>query len=223
MNRPFKPKQKLHVLIVDDHPVVREGIRRRIESQPDMAVYRDVSSYAEALDCLSAHTVDIAIVDISLPGRSGIDLIKQIRASKYPFPILVLSVHYEATYAQRALTAGAQGYLLKSDAPHKIVEAVRKILAGDFYISDHMASKLFAYMGRIADPSNIVANLSDRELEVLEAIGNGLSTAEIAKALSLSISTIDTYKQRLKNKLNLRNASELATYASTWSLNAKEQ
>lgn len=215
--------QKLEVLIVDDHPVVREGIRRRIESQPDMAVYRDVSSYAEAMDCLSAKPVDIAIVDISLVGRSGIDLIKQIRASKYTFPILVLSVHYEATYAQRALAAGAQGYLLKSDAPFKIIEAVRNVLAGIFFVSEQMASKLFAYMGKNADPSNIVAKLSDRELEVLEAIGNGMSTAQIAKSLSLSVSTIDTYKHRLKDKLHLRNASELATYASTWSLHAKEQ
>jgi DNA-binding NarL/FixJ family response regulator len=211
-----KPQKKIRVMVVDDHPIVREGVRRRIEAQADMAVCCEVGRSADAMAYLQAHAVDIAIVDISLEGRSGIDLIKQIRASKFAFPILVLSIHDEVTYAQRALTAGSQGYLLKSEAPGQIIKAVRAILAGEFFISGRMASKLFAQMNAPGFPNSGIASLSDRELEILESVGGGQSTRQIASSLSLSISTIETYKHRLKIKLALDSAAELATYATAW-------
>jgi DNA-binding NarL/FixJ family response regulator len=213
--------KKIQVLVVDDHPIVREGVRRRIETQPDMAVCCEVGRGPEAMAFLQENSVDIAIVDISLQGRSGIDLIKQIRASKLGFPILVLSVHDEVTYAQRALAAGAQGYLLKSEAPGRIIEALRRLLAGEFFISRFIANKIFARMGASGGNDSGVASVSDRELEVLEAVGNGLSTRQIAHSLALSISTIETYKHRLKIKLGLDSAAELATYATVWSKDKK--
>ena len=221
MTQQSSLNRKTQVLIVDDHPIVREGVRRRIESQPDMAVCCDVGRGSEAMAFINSNQVDITIVDISLEGRSGIDLIKQIRASKLGFPILVLSVHDEVTYAQRALAAGAQGYLLKNEAPGRIIEALRRLLAGEFFISRFIANKLFARMGATGESNRGIANVSDRELEVLEAVGNGLSTRQIANALSLSISTIETYKHRLKIKLGLDSAAELATYASVWSKDKK--
>ena len=163
--------RKTQVLVVDDHPIVREGVRHQIETQPDMVVCCEVGRASDAVTFLHKSPVDIAIVDIILEGRSGIDLIKQIRASKFDFPILVLTIHDEVTYAQRVLAAGAQGYLVKSEPPGLIIDALRRLLTGEFFISRSMASKIFA---RIGDPGGIdsgVANLSDRELEVLEAVG----------------------------------------------------
>jgi DNA-binding NarL/FixJ family response regulator len=215
--------RKLQVLVVDDHPIVREGVRRRIESQPNMAVCCEVGRGPEAMTFLQENTVDIAIVDISLKGRSGIDLIKQIRAAGLGFPVLVLSVHDEVTYAQRALAAGAQGYLLKSEAPGRIIEAMGRLLAGEFFLSRSIANKIFARIGDtgVGDSDSAVACVSDRELEVLEAIGGGLSTRQIAHSLALSISTIETYKHRLKIKLGLDSAAELATYATLWTKDKK--
>lgn len=203
-------------MVVDDHPIVREGVRRRIEAQPDMTVCCEVGRGSDAMTCLQKDGMDIAIVDISLDGRSGIDLIKQIRACGFRFPVLVLSVHDEVTYAQRALAAGAQGYLLKSEAPENIIAAVRKVLAGDFFVSARMANKLFAQIGEPTNPDGGIDRLSDRELEVLEAVGNGMSTRQIADSFTLSISTIETYKHRLKIKLGLNSAAGLAAYATTW-------
>ena len=213
--------RKTQVLVVDDHPIVREGVRHQIETQPDMVVCCEVGRASDAVTFLHKSPVDIAIVDIILEGRSGIDLIKQIRASKFDFPILVLTIHDEVTYAQRVLAAGAQGYLVKSEPPGLIIDALRRLLTGEFFISRSMASKIFA---RIGDPGGIdsgVANLSDRELEVLEAVGRGLGTRHIADSLSLSVSTIETYKHRLKIKLGLNSAPELAAYAATWANSRK--
>jgi two-component system, NarL family, response regulator FusR len=215
--------RKTQVLVVDDHPIVREGVRHRIETQRDMVVCCEVGRASDAMTFLHRNPVDIAIVDISLEGRSGIDLIKQIRASKFDFPVLVLTIHEEVTYAQRVLAAGAQGYLVKSDPPGLIIDALRRLLSGEFFISRTMASKIFA---RIGDPGGIdsgIASLSDRELEVLESIGRGHGTRQIADSLSLSISTIETYKHRLKIKLGLDSAPELAAYAATWAHSKKKQ
>ena len=214
--------RKTQVLVVDDHPIVREGVRHRIEMQPDMVVCYEAGRASDAMAFLHRSTADIAIVDISLEGRSGIDLIKQMRASGFDFPILVLTIHEEVTYAQRVLAAGAQGYLVKSAPPGRIVYALRRLLSGEFFISRSMASKIFARIGEPGGMDDGVASLSDRELEVLEAVGRGMGTRQIADSFSLSISTIETYKQRLKIKLGLDSAPELAAYAATWVNSRKE-
>lgn len=216
MAKKSRRGKRLKVLVVDDHPIVREGVRRRIETQRDLTVCCEAGRASDAMFCVSEHHVDIAIIDISLEGRSGIDLIKQIRASKFTFPVLVLSIHDDVTYAQRSLAAGAQGYLLKSEAPGQIVYALRRVLDGDYFVSERMAGKLFAQIRDPNQPDSMIARLSDRELEILEAVGQGQTTRQIAHLLSLSISTIETHKHRLKNKLGLHSAAELATYATAW-------
>ena len=213
--------RKTQILVVDDQPIVREGLRHRIEAQPDMVVCCEVGRASDAMAYLQSSPVDIAIIDISLKGRSGIDLIKQMRASGYDFPILVLTIHEEVTYTQRVLAAGAQGYIVKSESTNLIIYAIRRLLAGEFFISRSMASKIFARIGVPGGVDSGIASLSDRELEVLESVGRGLGTRQIADALYLSISTIETYKHRLKIKLGLDSAAELATYASVWSKDKK--
>lgn len=204
------------VLVVDDHPIVREGLRRKIEAQSGMTVCAEASGMSEALRLIRKQPVDIAIVDISLEGRSGLELIKQVRSSGYTFPILVLSIHEEAIYAQRALTAGAQGYLSKKEGPGKIIDAINHLLRGDFYFSRRTANKLFHLLGRRTGHNNLFERLSDRELEVLEAMGRGQTTRQISDTLHLSVSTIETYKSRIKTKLGLSNAAQLSSFASMW-------
>jgi DNA-binding NarL/FixJ family response regulator len=212
-------KKKIEILVVDDHPVVREGIRRKIEQQPDMQVCGEASNASEAIARINSVNCDMAVIDISLEGRSGIDLIKQIRSRRLGFPILVLSVHDEVTYVERALAAGAQGYILKEEAPGLIVEGMRHILSGGVFVSPRMAGKLFSRIPGImrrggASPPE--TSLSDREVEVLEGVGRGRSTRQIAHALSLSVSTVETYKSRIKVKLGMKSASELVAYAMDW-------
>ena len=213
-----KPRSKTYkILIVDDHPIVREGLRRRIETQPGFKVGCEAGNAAEALICLEKALFDAAVIDINLPGRNGIDLLKQIRAQGLNLPVLILSVHDEVTYLDRALAAGAQGYIVKHEAPPLIIEALHRILAGEMYICDSMAAKFFSRLGgrkKKVEVDNPLSLLSDREIEILEAVGRGKTTREIAEGLFLSVSTIDTYKTRIKGKLGLKNAAELTVFAA---------
>ena len=213
-----KPRLRTYkILIVDDHPIVREGLRRRIETQPDLKVGCEAGNAAEALICLEKELFDAAVVDISLPGRNGIDLLKQIRTQGLKLPVLMLSVHDDVMYLDRALSAGAQGYIVKYEAPLLIIKALYRILAGKMYICDSMAAKFFSRLDgrrKKAVVDNPLSLLSDREIEILEAVGRGKTTREIAESLFLSISTIETYKTRIKGKLGLKNAAELTVFAA---------
>ena len=211
-----KPVQ---VLVVDDHPVVREGVCRTIERQKDMAVCGEAASAGEAIAILEQCACDLAIVDISIEGRSGIDLIKDMTARGIECPVLVLTVHDDTSYAERALRAGARGYVLKQAGSQEIVTALRRILAGEVHVCDRMSAKLISGLvgsRKDAPGGSPVARLSDRELEVLEAIGNGQGTQAIARGLALGVSTVESYKANLKTKLELKNAAELAAFAARW-------
>lgn len=213
------------VLIVDDHPIVRQGIRRLIERQPDMEVCGEAGDTATALSILDRSPCDLAVIDLTLKGRSGFELIRMIRSRGYDFPVLVLSVHEEATYVEHALSAGAQGYLLKNEAPQNLILGLREILDGKIYLCETVSQILFSRLtgrglGNVGEDP--LAQLSDRELEVLEATGRGLSTRQIAERLSLSVSTIETHKARIKNKLSLKSAQELTAFAARW-VGRKEQ
>ncbi len=208
--------EPIQVLVVDDHPIVREGLKRKIEQRPDMIVCYEAERIGQALRYLSRNRVNIAIVDISLKGRSGIELIKQIRKMGETFPVLVLSIHDETTYVQRAMAAGAQGYLLKNEAPWEIIQAIRKLMEGEYYISQRLMQKMIGILTLQKNREEGVEMLSDRELEVLEAVGKGMTTRQIGESLNLSTSTIETHKSRIKSKLKLRNAAELSTYAANW-------
>ncbi len=210
---------RLRGLLVDDHPIVREGVRRQLEKEPDIEVGFETGDAGQALEWLRRERCDFAVVDISLEGRSGIDLIKDIRGRKLGFPILVLSVHDEVTYAERALGAGAQGFVLKQEAPGQIAEAVRRILRGEMVVGDRMAGKLFQRFasrrteGAGDDP---VSDLTPREQAVLEAVGRGWDPRKTGQALGLSASTVEKARARIKKKLFLSTGAELDSFASQW-------
>jgi DNA-binding NarL/FixJ family response regulator len=205
------------VLIVDDHPIVRQGLDRLFEAEPDLEIAGEAATADEALQFIDQHPVDFVVLDIGLKHGSGLDVIGQIRARREDLPILVLSMHQEQFYAERALRSGAQGYLMKQGDPADIVPAVRRILSGDLYLSPGLADELVrrAVEGR-EEARPQTEQLSDREAEVVRLIGGGLSTREIAEELSLSIKTIESYRANVKRKLGLRSGAELARFAYDW-------
>jgi DNA-binding NarL/FixJ family response regulator len=213
------PTRLLQILVVDDHPIVREGVIRTIEREKDMVVCGEAASASEAIAILEKETCDLAIVDISIEGRSGIDLIKEMRARRMDCPVLVLTVHDDASYAERAFRAGARGYVLKQAGSRVIVVALRQILAGKVYVDDGIVGKLISGLVNLqqdAPGGSSIAPLSDRELEVMEAIGMGRGTRAIAGDLGIGVSTVETYKSNIKTKLDLKDASQLSAFAAQW-------
>ena len=214
--------QRTRVLIVDDHPAVREALAFRIGRQSDLQVCGEAADVAEALRLLAKTQPDVAVVDISLKTGNGIDLIKRIKDRNDHVRMVVWSMHSESLYAERALRAGALGYVNKDQATDTIVEAIRRVLAGKVYLSDAMTERLLqrAVGGEaIAVTRSPMDVLADRELEVFRLIGAGVKTAEIAGQMHLSIKTIETYRDRIRKKLDLKDGSELAHYATRWILN----
>lgn len=206
------------ILIVDDHPIVRDGLIRLIHEEQDFTVCGQAEDAYQALKAISESRPDIAIVDITLKSSDGIDLMKSIR-SQYPkLPVLILSMHDETLYAERALRAGAQGYIMKQEASEKLMEAVHEILSGRIYCSDKISRRVMRKFARSnADiKDSPIDSLSDRELQVFRLIGCGYRTSEIAKKLYLSVKTIETYRTHIKEKLNLANSAELLRYAILW-------
>ena len=208
------------VLIVDDHPIVREGLRALISQQPDLEVCGEAEGVATALELVKTSAPDIAVIDTSLKDGDGLELIRQIKQSSSSVPMLVSSMHEEGLYARRSLRAGALGYVSKENAARQIIDAIHRVLAGKIYLSDEISDQLLSQLLKLDDGPGYrsVESLSDRELEVFRAIGRGLTTREIATRLSLSVKTVETYRQRIREKLALRNGAELARRASQWVL-----
>jgi two-component system, NarL family, response regulator NreC len=214
------PTAPSRVLLVDDHPILRHGIAQLIGRDPELAVCGEAGSVDEALALLSELQVDIMVVDLSLENRSGLELIKASKASHPQVRSLVLSMHDERLHAERALRAGARGYVMKQEATRKIVTALRSVRAGNIYLSDAIATEL---LERLASPVSASADaaaaatpltgLSDRELQVLRLIARGLKTGEIATALHRSAHTIETHRASIKRKLGLRTSGELSKAA----------
>ena len=211
-------KHKTNILIVDDHPIVRQGLAELINHEEDLAVCGQAEDAHQAMKAVKELKPDMAIVDISLKETSGMELIKDIKAQYPNLPILALSMHDESLYAERALRAGARGYIMKAEATEKVILAVRKILSGQIYISEKMASKMMQKLvgGSTEISTSPVERLSDRELEVFQLIGKGFGTRQISERLYLSIKTIETYRAHIKEKLNLSDAAELLQYAIQW-------
>ena len=207
-----------HILLVDDHPLMRKGLAMTLESEPDLNVVAQCADAEEALKALSEHEVDLAVVDVSLPGMSGLELIKHMLAMEEGLRILVASRHDEALYAERAIRAGARGYVMKLEASEVILKAVRRVLRGGIYVSDEINDRLLMGMAQGHDPlaKSPLDVLSDRELEVFEMTGKGFGTREISERLHLSVKTVESYRARIKNKLNLKNAAELMQHAVNW-------
>jgi DNA-binding NarL/FixJ family response regulator len=211
------PQRRTRILIVDDHPIVRLGIRQMLAAQRDLEVCGEADSADAAMQLITSAPPDLAVVDLSLEEGSGLELIRTLRKSAPTLPVLVLSMHDEALFAERVLRAGARGYIMKREAITGLVGAIRQVLSGRIYVSAQMAQTVLERLGHEgAAPESPLATLTDRELEVFEAIGRGLSTAVIAEQLALSIKTIETYRSNIKTKLNLKDASDLVRFAATW-------
>lgn len=206
------------VFIVDDHPLVRQGLSQIIGTQEDLEVCGEAEDSKSAMSGIDETNPDVIIVDISLQGNNGLELIKNVKAIHENIPILVFSMHDEGIYAQRALRAGAKGYVMKKESSDKIVEAIHKILKGEIYVSANVADQVLHQI--VNGPANSTASpverLTDRELEVVQLIGRGLSTREIAESLTLSVKTIESHRAHVKEKLSLRNATELVQFSVQW-------
>jgi DNA-binding NarL/FixJ family response regulator len=211
---------KSRIFVVDDHPIVRQGIALLVNREADMMICGEAEEARSALRAIENERPDLLIVDISLNGPDGIEIIKTIRGRNCSLPILVLSMHDEATYAERALRAGANGYIMKQEATEKVLGAIRRIVKGHVYLSEQAASKMRKQYVRGATTSehSPVEELSDRELQVFRLVGAGRPTREIAEQLHLSVKTVESYQAHIKEKLSLRNARELVQRAVEWKL-----
>jgi DNA-binding NarL/FixJ family response regulator len=208
---------KKRVVIVDDHPLVRERLAQIFNHELDMEVCGEAEDAKLAMETIRREKPDLVIVDITLKNSSGLDLIKSIKQHSPTLPILVLSMHEESLYAERVLRAGASGYITKHQQPEEVLAAVRRVLGGEIYVSDKMASEFLRSLSAgVKSAPHSVDRLTDRELEVLELIGRGRTTREIATKLGLGVATIDTYRARIKEKMNFNNASELLHFAIRW-------
>jgi DNA-binding NarL/FixJ family response regulator len=210
--------KKTKVLLVDDHPLVREWLANLINQQPDLEVCGDADSAPKALQIIGAVQPEIAIVDISMEGGSGIELIKNIRATYPNVVVIVLSMHDEAIYAERSLRAGARGYIMKREATKRVLEAIRCVLGGKLYMSDKLAMMMAEKFvdGRPKKEGSVIEKLSDRELEVFQLLGRGYNTRQIADELHVSFKTVQSFCARIKEKLNFSNAAELLREAVRW-------
>ena len=215
---------KAKVLIVDDHPVVREGLAMHIATQPDLEVCGEAEDLPGALALLASAEPDVAIIDISLKNSNGIELIRRIKDRRDAVRILVWSMYPENLYAERALRAGAHGFLNKGQATHRVLDAVRAILQGRVYVSGELADQLLRrVVGQKSEDRSPIDSLSDRELEAFQLIGEGMTTESIAEKMHISPKTVETFRARIKEKLGISNLSELIQRAAQWVVESKHQ
>lgn len=211
-------KPKTRVLLVDDHPILRRGLAQLINQEADMMVCGEAEDAPKAFEAVSTLQPDVAVFDISLKGGNGIELIKNVKARFPDLPILVLSMHDESLYAERALRAGSLGYIMKEEAIEQVLVAIRRVLVGEIFLSDKMKAKMLQQLanGKAKAFVSPIEHLTDRELEVFRLIGEGRSTRQIAGELHLSVRTVEAYREYIKGKLNLKNATELVQHAFHW-------
>ena len=209
---------KKKVLIVDDHPIMRRGLTDTIESDPSFEVVHQLERAEQVLDILGDKWVDLMLIDVSLPGMSGIELVKNILFQIPDQKVLVISRHEESLYAERALRAGAKGYIMKFVSSDTLLQAVRKVLNGGFYLSDELNERILmnALHGKQDQTVSLIDQLSDREMEIFELIGRGKCGNDIAKKLHLAPKTVETYRSRIKEKMNFKNSTEMIYYAVKW-------
>jgi DNA-binding NarL/FixJ family response regulator len=209
-------KNKARVFIVEDHPIFQERLAELIDKEPDLCVCGAADNTINALRLIKLTSAQIAVVDLTLKGPSGLELIKDLIARNHTVPVLVLSMHDEALYAERALRAGAKGYVSKQAPSWKVMEAIKQVLQGEVYLSQKSIARIVKRVALHQREVSGIHRLTDRELEVFELIGHGRTTREISVRLRLGLGTVDTYRARIKEKLNLENASELTHEAILW-------
>jgi DNA-binding NarL/FixJ family response regulator len=202
-------------VLVDDHPVVREGLEIRLNAEPDLQVVGLAADTHQAMELIESSNPDLVITDLSLGGKPGLELVKDLEKSHPNLPVLVLSIHDETLWAERVLRAGAEGYIMKSQATQKVVDAVRQVLGGGLWISDKMNAILLQKMARARQPStnSPLETLTDREIEVYQMIGQGMAVRQIAAKLHLSVKTVEVHREHIKQKLGLRTGMELVRHA----------
>lgn len=215
--------KKSRVFVIDDHPIVRQGLALLINREPDLAVCGEAEDAHTALQLVPTIKPDILVVDISLNGPDGLDLLKNVRIRYPQLPVLILSMHDESIYAERALRAGAQGYIMKQEATEKVLVALRRILSQEIYVSERISNRMLQrYIGSPnSDRPSSISDLTDRELEVFRLIGEGHSTRQIAEELHISVKTVESYQAHIKEKLSLRSARELVQHAIQWNISEK--
>jgi len=212
-----QPPKKISVVIVEDHRMFREQLGQLIDKTADMKVSGEADNIRDGFALIKQTRPSIAIIDITLKGSSGLELLKDLRVHGIGVPVLVLSMHDESLYAERALRAGAGGYVTKHEASENLMLAIREVLNGEIYLKPRFMSRMMGRMMAVRDASaQPIDRLADRELEVFQLIGRGLTTREIGAQLGLGITTVDTYRTRIKEKLNLENAARLRSEASRW-------
>jgi DNA-binding NarL/FixJ family response regulator len=206
---------KKRVFLVDDHPIVRQGLAQLIDSEPDLAVIGQGEDAYASLKAMRDARPDLALVDISLKDADGLELLKELKAQGAEFPVLILSMHDESLYAERALRAGARGYVMKQEPPDVLLGAIRRVLAGEIYVSPKMGATLLRRMvgSREVNATSPMERLTDRELEVFRLIGAGQSVREIADKLCLSVKTVEAHREHIKEKLSLKTSAELLRFA----------
>ena len=215
---PPRKNGKARVLLIDDHAILRQGLAQLINQEPDLVVCGQAEEAPKGFELAGTLKPDVAVVDISLKGGNGLELIKNIKASYPSLPILVLSMHDEALYAERVLRAGSLGYIMKEEAAEGVLVGIRKVLKGEVVLSELMQSRLLHQLvnGRIKQGNSPIDTLSDRELEVFRMIGEGRGTRQIAEELHLSVRTVEAYREYIKEKLSLKNSTELVQHAFQW-------
>jgi DNA-binding NarL/FixJ family response regulator len=206
----------IRILIVDDHPMMREGLRTLISREHDLAICGEAETAGQALDAVANLKPDLVLADISLPGRNGVELIKDIRSLQPAVLILVISMHDESLYAERVLRAGARGYIMKQESGPTMIQAIRQVLAGRIYLSDKMSARILENVAGKRAKASPIERLSDREFEVFQLIGRGKSTVQIAEELHLSTKTVEAHRAQVKAKLDLKTMPELISFASRW-------
>ena len=219
-SRLLAPQRAARVAIIDDHPLIRAAVASLIACEPRFEVCGEADDVASGVSLIRAAAPDLAIIDIALRRGSGIDLIRQIKAEKLLVRMLVLSMYDESLFAERALRAGAAGYINKQEVGRSIIAALTAVLNGKMYVSEELSSRLMtqAVAGRVATDANPVGVLSDRELHVFTLIGGGATLSEIAASLHVSVKTVNTYRQRIKDKLGLKSSAELSREAMHWTI-----
>jgi DNA-binding NarL/FixJ family response regulator len=217
MPAKIKPSIK-RILIVDDHPMMRTGLAQLIDNEGDLKVCVQADNAGQAIDIVSKETFDLALLDISLPGKNGLELLKDFRSLRPEMPVLVVSMHDEMIYAERVLRAGGRGYIMKQEGGEKFLAAIRQVLAGQIYVSKNMSSRILEiFSGRQAETSSSpVQKLSDREFEVFQLIGQGTGTRAIAEQLHLSVKTVEVHRANIKEKLGVKTATDLVRFAVRW-------
>jgi DNA-binding NarL/FixJ family response regulator len=217
-------KRKTQILLVDDHPVVREGLENLLNQEQDIQVCGQADNADGALEEIARVKPDIAIIDISLRLSDGIELTKILKARYPDIAVIILSIHEETVFAERALLAGAQGYLMKNVASENIVKAIRRVLRGEIYVSETVSDKFLHIIAgdKAGTTKTPIENLSDREFETFRLIGKGLKASQIAAQLHLSVKTVETYRSRIKEKLGIENAAQLLQFSISWARNQNQ-